>query len=51
MPHVVLSEHDGNLNSVSSQCARGKSSIARKPEVHKKKFKKMAFCFFRKVTI
>ena len=25
---------DLDLNSVSSQCARGKSSIARKPEVH-----------------
>ena len=37
MPHVGLSEHDGNLNSVSSQCARGKSSIARKPEIHQKK--------------
>ena len=40
MPHVGLSEHDGNLNSVSSQCARGKSSIARKPEIHPKKKKK-----------
>ena len=40
MPHVGLSEHDGNLNSVSSQCARGKSSVARKPEIHKKKKKK-----------
>ena len=27
------------LNSVSSQCAHGKSSIARKPEVHPKFFK------------
>ena len=27
------------LNSVSSKCARGKSSIARKPEVHPKIFK------------
>ena len=40
MPHVGLSEHDDNLNSVSSQCARGKSSIARKPEIHQKKNKK-----------
>ena len=30
MPHVGLSEHNENLNSVSSQCARGKSSVARK---------------------
>ena len=37
MPHVGLSEHDDNLNSVSSQCARGKSSTARKPEIHQKK--------------
>ena len=49
MPHVGLSEHNGNLNSVSSQCARGKSSIARKPEIQKKKKKKKrkkkkAFC-------
>ena len=54
MPHVRLSEHDDNLNSVSSQCARGKSSIARKPEIHKKKKKKKKkwpFCFFKKVTI
>ena len=36
MPHVGLSEHDDNLNSV---CARGKSSIARKPEIHQKKKK------------
>ena len=43
MPHVGLSEHDGNLNSVSSQCARGKLSIARKPEVHKKNEKKWHF--------
>ena len=50
MSHVGLSEHDDTLlrwcriththththylNSVSSQCARGKSSIARKPEFH-----------------
>ena len=27
------------LNSVSSQCARGKPSIARKPEDHPKSFK------------
>ena len=39
MPHVGLSEHD-NLNSVSSQCARGKLSTARKPEIHQKKKKK-----------
>ena len=37
MPHVGLSEHDDNLNSVSSQCARGKLSTARKPEIHPKK--------------
>ena len=35
MPHDGLSEHD-NLNSVSSQCARGKLSTARKPEIHQK---------------
>ena len=37
MPYVGLSEHDDNLNSVSSQCARGKLSTARKPEIHPKK--------------
>ena len=26
----------GHLNPVSSQCARGKSSLAQKPEVHPK---------------
>ena len=31
------------LNSVSSQCARGKSSIARKPEFHPNNL--MVFCF------
>ena len=40
MPHVGLSEHDDNLNSVSSQCARGKLSTARKREIHPKKKKK-----------
>ena len=40
MPHVGLSEHDDNLNPVSSQCARGKPSIARKPEIKKIKIKK-----------
>ena len=49
MPHVGLSEHDGNLNSVSSRCARGKSSIARKLEIHqKKKKKKKAILFLQK---
>ena len=43
MPHVGLSEHNGNLNSVSSQCARGKSSIARKPEIHQKEKKGILF--------
>ena len=43
MPHVGLSEHDGNLNSVSSRCARGKSSIARKLEIHQKTKKAILF--------
>ena len=30
---------ESHLNSASSQCARGKSSIARKPEDHPKIFK------------
>ena len=38
MLHVGLSEHDDNLKSVSSQCARGKLSISHKPEFHPKKF-------------
>ena len=45
MPHVGLSEHDGNLNSVSSQCTRGKSPIAREPEIYKKKKKKKKWHF------
>ena len=45
MPHVGLSEHDDNLNSVSSQCARGKSSIARKLKKKKKKKKKKKWHF------
>ena len=40
MSHVGLSEHDDNSNSVSSQCARGKSSTVRKPEFLPKKKKK-----------
>ena len=43
MSHVGLSEHDDNLNSVSSQCVRGKSYIAQKPEFHPKKFKGIFF--------
>ena len=39
MSHVGLSEHDDNPNSVSSQCAGGKSSTARKLEFHQKKNK------------
>ena len=47
MPHVGLSEHDDNLNSVSSQCTRGKWSIARKPEIHPKKKNEWHFvCLF-----
>ena len=30
---------NSDLNAVSSQCARGKSSIVRKPEDHRKIFK------------
>ena len=52
MSHVGLSEHDDNPNSdsVSSQCARGKSSTARKPEFHAKKTtkKKQWYFFFKK---
>ena len=46
MSHVGLSEHDDNLNSVSSKCARGKSSISRKPEFHPKQFNVVFFFFF-----
>ena len=34
------------LDSVSSQCARGKSSIARKPEDHPKNFNLPDFKFY-----
>ena len=52
MSHVGLSEHD----SVSSQCARGKSPIARKPEFHPNNLMVFFFFFFfffflRNVTI
>ena len=46
MSHVGLSEHDHNLNSVSSQRARGKSSIARKPEFHPPKINHLDFKFY-----
>ena len=36
---VSVPDHCLSFYSVSSQCARGKSSIARKPEVHIKIFK------------
>ena len=48
MSLVGLSEHDHNLNSVSSQCARGKSSIARKPEYHPPPPKKKGIFFSQK---
>ena len=49
MSHVGLSEHDDNPNSVSSQCAGGKSSTARKLEFHQKKKKiKNKWYFFKK---
>ena len=41
--------HRVYLNSVSSQCARGKSSIARKPEFHPNNL--MGFFFLKNVTI
>ena len=34
--HCLYIEVEKWLNSISSQCARGKSSIAPKPEVHPK---------------
>ena len=46
MSHVGLSEHDHNLNSVSSQCARGKPSISRKPESHPIKINHLDFKFY-----
>ena len=46
MSHVELSEHDHNLNSVSSQCVRGKSSISRKPEFHPTKSNHLEFKFY-----
>ena len=43
MSHVGLSEHNDNLNSVSSKCARGKSSISRKSEFHPEQFNGIFF--------
>ena len=39
------------LNFVSFQCARGKSFIERKPEVHPKCFNCIFFFFFKNVTL
>ena len=37
---INLSENDDNLNTVSSKCTSGKSSISRKTGIQKKKKKK-----------
>ena len=48
MSCVGLSEHDDNQSSVSYKCARGESSISRKPEFHPKQFNVFLFVFLSK---